>query len=212
MSDLNFVVLAVEATEHAAQPIVTFTLRASNPTPEHPIQAGFLRCQIRIEPTRRNYQPEEKANLLDLFGEPSRWGLTLRSMLWTHATVMLPVVETESEFEMPIPCTFDFNMAATKYFAGLVEGEIPLTFLFSGTVFRKQEPFGLQASQIPWDREARFRMPQSVWAAMMDHYYPNGAWLRLRRDVFDRLHAFKREHGLTDWEKTLESLLDRASG
>ncbi len=47
---------------------------------------------------------------------------------------------------------------------------------------------------------------------MMDHYYPNSAWLRLRRDAFERLHAYKRSHGLATWEEAIESLLPLEKG
>ena len=42
---------------------------------------------------------------------------------------------------------------------------------------------------------------------MMDIYYPNTAWLCLRRDVFERLHQYKVENAIPTWEQTFESLL-----
>ncbi len=45
---------------------------------------------------------------------------------------------------------------------------------------------------------------------MMDLYYPNTAWLCLRKDVFDELHAFKMRRGLPTWEQALECLLSQA--
>ena len=94
-----------------------------------------LRAQIQIEATRRRYSDVEKAKLLDLFGEPDRWSRTLRSMLWTHASVVIPSFTGSTIADLQIPCTFDFNVAATKYFHGVSEGDIPLNLLFSGTVF-----------------------------------------------------------------------------
>ena len=44
---------------------------------------------------------------------------------------------------------------------------------------------------ISWDKEAKFRLPLKVWKEMMDLYYPNSAWLCLRRDVFERLQQYK---------------------
>ena len=98
-------------------------------------------------------------------------------------------------------------MAATKYFYGLSDGEVPLTLLFSGTVFYQAADGTLQVEPIPWDKEAAFRLPVHVWAEMMDHYYPNSAWLRLPRDVFDRLYRYKVGRGLPTWEQTFESLM-----
>jgi hypothetical protein len=45
---------------------------------------------------------------------------------------------------------------------------------------------------------------------MMNAYYPNSAWLCLRRDVFDELHTFKVERGIPTWEQAFEALLANA--
>jgi len=106
-----------------------------------------------------------------------------------------------------VPCTFDFNIAATKYFAGLEDGVVPLNLMFSGTIFFERGDAGLQVEQISWDKEAQFRLPVSVWRNMMDHYYPNTAWLCLRRDVFERLSRYKMEQAFPTWEQAIESLI-----
>jgi hypothetical protein len=36
---------------------------------------------------------------------------------------------------------------------------------------------------------------------------PNTAWLNLRKDVFDRLLAYKSPRALPTWEQAVESLL-----
>jgi hypothetical protein len=79
-------------------------------------------------------------------------------------------------------------VAATKYFQAIGEGDIPLNLMFSGTVFYADTEGKLQAAPIPWDKEARFRLPVRIWREMMDLYYPNTAWLCLRRDVFEELY------------------------
>jgi hypothetical protein len=109
-----------------------------------------------------------------------------------------------------VPCTFDFNVAATKYFAGLEDGDIPLLFLFSGSVFYEGPDGAFQVAPISWDKETRFRLPLKVWRDLMDAYYPNSAWLRLRRDAFERLLAYKTLHGIPTWEEALERLMDAA--
>ena len=143
---------------------------------------------------------------MDLFGEPDRWSRTLGRMLWTHATTVVGPFTAQTTADLPVPCTFDFTVAATKYFAGLDEGEIPLVVQFSGTVFYLTAK-GLQVSIIPWDREARFRLPVATWREMIDVHYPHCAWLRLGKETFDRLHAYKLRHGLATWEQALERLL-----
>jgi hypothetical protein len=208
MPELDFKVESAEAVTFSASPLLVFKLRVTQVSAAIvPIHAVVLRCQIRIEPTRRPYTARERERLLDLFDTPDRWGQTLRSMLWTHTTVMVPPFIENAVVDLPVPCTFDFNVAATKYFAALEENEVGLTLLFSGTVFHEGDDEALQVAQISWEKEASFRLPVSVWKTMMDHYYPNTAWLCLRRDVFDRLYEYKRIHRLPTWEQALDRLL-----
>lgn len=207
MPDLNFQVHEAEADAYAASPLLIFKLGIINAELEEPIHTIALRCQIQIEALRRHYTPPEQQRLRDLFGEPERWSQTLRTMLWTHTSVVVTPFTGNTMVDLPAPCTFDFNVAATKYFAGVENGEIPLCLQFSGTVFYEAENGLLQVAQIPWSKEAKYRLPLRVWQEMMDIYYPNSAWLSLRRDVFDRLHQYKMRRGLPTWEQTLESLL-----
>jgi hypothetical protein len=209
LPDLSFRVEKAEPLPFAAAPQLVFKVRIRNAAADEPIHSVLLRCQVRIEPARRRYQGDEPGRLLDLFGEPSRWGQTLKSMLWAHSSVVAPPFTGEAVVDVPVPCTFDFNVAATKYFDALEDGEAPLLFLFSGTVFHAGPDGALQVAQISWSAESAFRLPVVVWKEMMEHYYPNTAWLCLRKDVFDRLHRYKRECGLPTWEQTLESLLPR---
>jgi hypothetical protein len=207
MPDLSFQVEGAEAVPYAAAPLLALKLRVVNADAEEPIQTVALRCQIQLEVTRRRYNPEEQERLHDLFGEPERWGQTLRTMLWTHTSTVITPFQGSATFELQVPCTFDFNVAATKYFAGLEDGEIPIELLFSGTVFYEALDGALQVAQISWETEAKYRLPVRVWKEMMDIYYPNSAWLNLRRDVFDRLYEYKRRRGIPTWEQALEEIL-----
>src|SRR4051794_28432471 len=113
MPDLSFQVEGARAVPHAAAPLLAFQLRVANSAGE-PIGSVSLRCQVQIEVTRRRYGAGEQANLLELFGEPERWGHTLRAMLWTHAQVAVPAFTGSTVVDLPVPCTFDFNVAVTK--------------------------------------------------------------------------------------------------
>jgi Family of unknown function (DUF6084) len=211
MPELNFEVERAEPVPYAVSPMLNFKLKITDAAgPEAlPIPAVALRCQIRIEPTRRKYVESEKERLLDLFGEPARWGQTLRSMLWTHTSLVVPPFTGQTVVDLPVPCTYDFNIGTTKYFYALEDGEVPLGLLFSGTIFAAEEVDGpLQVCPISWEKEAVFRLPVRVWRAMMDHYYPNTAWLCLRQDVFDQLYLFKSRLGLPTWEQVVQRLLD----
>jgi hypothetical protein len=207
MPELNFKVEGAHAVPYGASPLLAFDLQVANSGPEEAIHTVVLRAQIQIEVTRRHYTPEEQAKLLDLFGEPSRWGQTLKNLLWTNAIVIVPGFEKQTIVELQVPCTFDFNVAATKYFHGLSEGELPLNFLFSGTVFYADSNEQLQVAPISWEKEAKFKLPLKTWKDLIDHYYPNTAWLNLRRDVFDRLYQYKVRNGITSWEQVIERIL-----
>jgi Family of unknown function (DUF6084) len=207
MPDLNFRVDGVEVPPFAATPQLAFQLGITNADRQDPIHSITLRCQVRIAATRRRYNPQEQERLIDLFGEPDRWSQTLHSLLWTHASVIVPAFDSSSVVDLNVACTYDFNVAATKYFYALDAGEVPLLFLFSGTIFYAAGDGALQIDQIAWSKEAPFRLPILVWQEMMDRYYPNNAWLPLRKDVFDRLYRYKRRHGLPTWEHVLEHLL-----
>lgn len=208
MPDLTFTVLGAEVVPYAAVPQLGFSLEIVNVEPNEPVHSGVVRAQIQIEATRRRYDAVEQEALSDLFGEPERWSTTLRAMLWTHVTIPLPQFAERTTIDVPVPCSFDFNIAATKYFHGLSAGDVPLSFLFSGTVFYESgRERTLLVAPVPWNKEARFRLPVGTWQALMEHYYPNGAWLRLRRDTFDRLAEFKRRYGIPTWEDAIDRLL-----
>jgi Family of unknown function (DUF6084) len=207
MPDLNYQIEGAEAVPFTASPLLAFKLRITNADVDERVQTVALRCQIQIESARRKYVAGEQERLLDLFGEPERWSRTLRPMLWTHASVIVTPFQGSTLVDLPVPCTFDFNVAAAKYFVALEDGEVPLNLMFSGTVFYEAEGGALQVEQIPWDREAKYRLPVRVWKEMMEIYYPNSAWLCLRRDIFDRLSQYKMRRGIPTWEQTLDSIL-----
>jgi hypothetical protein len=208
MPDLHFQIESAETVPFAAVPMLAFRLRVTNSLILQAIHSIGLHAQIQIETPKRRYSGAEQERLLDLFGEPERWGQTLRPMLWTHADVTVPAFEDNVAVELRVPCSFDFNLAATKYFHGLSDGDIPLIFLFSGSCFYAGVRGGLEVAPIPWSKECRFRLPVRLWRETMDQYYPNSAWLQIRRDVFDRLSQYKTQAGIATWEEALESLLD----
>lgn len=207
MPDLDFRVESAQPVPYAVAPHLVFKVAVTNANEEEKIQSVMLRCQIQIETVRRQYDDGEKASLFDLYGEPERWGQTLKTLLWTHANAAVQSFTGSCVVELPVPCTFDFNVATTKYFDGLEGGDIPLCFLFSGTVFYHDETGALQVSQISWEKEANFRLPVSVWKEMMDHYYPNSAWLNIRKDVFEKLQEYKKRNSIPNWEQAFEQLL-----
>jgi hypothetical protein len=207
MPDLAITVASVEVVPYAASPALAFKLRIANKDAAERIHTVVLRCQIQIEVARRKYTADEQERLRDLFGTPERWGQTLKNLLWTNASVVVPQFTGDTAVDLQVPCTFDFSVATTKYFNGLEDGEIPVVLMFSGTVFYADEDGALRVAPISWDKETKFRVPLKVWKDMMDTYYPNIAWLCLRRDIFEDLDRYKRERGIPSWEQVFESLL-----
>jgi hypothetical protein len=207
MPDLNFQIESVGVVPHTVSPLLAFKLRVGNSDANETIHTIVLRCQIQLEVARRKYTPDDQSRLRDLFDEPSRWGQTLKTLLWTHASVIVPSFKGTTLADVPVPCTFDFNVAATKYFDGLADGDAPICMQFSGTVFYATAQGELQAAPISWDKEARFKLPVTIWREMMAAYYPNSAWLCLQRDAFDRLYQYKVLHGIPTWEEVLERIL-----
>jgi hypothetical protein len=46
-----------------------------------------------------------------------------------------------------------------------------------------------------------------MWRDAMQAAFGDSAWLRLPRDTFDRLYAFRAQRGLASWEAAIEELL-----
>ncbi len=206
MPDLSFRVEGVEPQRGALAPHLLFRLRVTEPT-DTPIHTAVLRCQVHVEPARRRYGAAEQGRLLDLFGTPDRWGETLRHLVWAQVDAVLPAFRGDASFDLPVPCSYDFTLAVTRYIDALEGGEVPLGFLFSGTVFYQAASGGLQVAPVSWAKEAAFRLPAAVWKELMERYYPDGVWLRLDRSLFDRLSRYRSRRGLPTWEQALEGLL-----
>ncbi|MBA3388018.1 MAG: hypothetical protein H0U02_01480, partial [Rubrobacter sp.] len=134
MPDLDFVVESAEVLEYAAVPTILFRLGIENAVEGEEVNSVSLHSQIRIAATQRRYEPEEQVKLRELFGEPHQWKATLRSTLWTNTNTIVPRFSGSTVFDMPVTCTYDFDVVGTKYFSALEDGEVPLEFLFSGTV------------------------------------------------------------------------------
>ena len=205
MGDLEFACVGVRADAYSAAPTLQFRLTVDDPSGE-PVQALALRCQFRIEPARRTYTEREEVGLVDLFGEPERWGESLKPLTFGFTSYVAQGFRGHTEFDLPMSCTYDHEVAATKYFDALDDGEIPLLLLFSGTVFRPGTS-GFQVAPIAWDAETRYRLPVPVWRQLIDLHFPGSGWIRLRRDTLGELRAFRSQRALLSWDETFETLL-----
>jgi hypothetical protein len=205
--DLGFEVEHAATVEFAAVPTIGFGIRIESRS-GHSIRSIMLGVQVQIAARRRTYSDEEEQRLLELFGDPQRWSTTLQTLLWLRTTQVVPAFAHETLVELHVPCTYDFEVTGAKYLQALGDGEVPLEFLFSGTVFYEGPNGALQTAMISWNAEADFQMPVSVWRDTIDHYFPGSAWLRLDRDTFERLAAYRAQNTLPSWQQTLGALLD----
>ena len=205
---LSIAIVDARPELYAATPTLMFRMGLEDAGNEV-IHSIALRCQIRIEPQRRRYSPAEEGRLLELFGESPRWGDTLKPFLWSHVSTVVPGFTKETEADLPVACSYDLEVAGAKYLHALDDGEIPLVFLFSGTIFAKG-PDGLKVSPVSWNKDASYRMPVRLWRELMDLYFPNAGWLRLSRNTLDLLGRFKAERALASWDQVFEVLLQEA--
>jgi hypothetical protein len=202
-----FAVVDAARVEHAAQPTLAFSLRVDGPEGV-PIRSVLLDAQIQIAARRRRYEASEHERLLELFGPVKDWGSTLRTLPWTRITLVVAPFTGSTVVPLNVPCSYDLEVLASAYIDALGDGDVPLEFLFSGTVFFAAAGGQLQAARISWERDAEYRLPVRVWRETMEHHFRDTAWLRLRKDAFDRLRAYKARHALATWEDAVEALLE----
>lgn len=206
---LDFAVEEAACVPYAAAPALRLRLRIDS-LDGRPVHSLLLDVQVRIAARRRRYADPEKERLAELFGRPEQWGSSVQSLLWTNTTLFVPGFRETAQVDLSIDCSYDFEVAANRYLAALEDGEVPLELLFGGSVFRTRGDGGLEITRLPLDSDARFGLPVSVWRETMDHYFPGSAWLRLRRDSFDRLAAYRARHSLPTWESVIDRLLEDA--
>lgn len=209
MAELVFDCIGAKPDKYAVVPSMSIILRIAEMTGQR-VDAIALRCQIRIEPARRHYSAGEAERLNDLFGDTARWSDTLKPMQLTTVATMVPGFSGSTEIELPVAFTYDLEIGSTRYFTGLEDGEIPLLLLFSGTVFGTVGG-KLQIQQVPWSKEAHFRLPLQVWREAIDAHFPDSAWIKVSTSLLDELLAFKSRNTLPTWDATLTALLRLAS-
>jgi hypothetical protein len=188
--DLVFDCVGAQADRFSVMPAMTMKLRISETSGQR-VEAIALRCQLRIEPARRRYSDAEAERLEDLFGETQRWAETLRPVQFSNVSVMVPGFTGSTDLDLPVPLTYDMEIGATRYFAGLDDGEVPLLLLFSGTIFGMADG-RMSVAQVPWSKEAHFRLPVAVWREAIDAHFPNAAWFRVSTHTLELLAQAQR--------------------
>jgi hypothetical protein len=207
--ELTFKVSAVGSVADGALPQIRIGLEIESSPGDEPVQSIVLCTQVRIDCAQRAYSPQEQERLRELFGEPSLWWSSLRSVAWVRTITQVGAFRGRTQADLIVPCSHDLEVVATKYFFGLRGGHVPLRLLFSGSAFHGTEG-ALQVTPIPWTHELAFELPERVWREVMQRHYDERMLLGVRRDVFERLYRYRREHGLPAWEQVFQRLLDQA--
>ena len=205
MAELAFDCIGTKVDRYAVVPALSLVLRISETSGQR-VEAIALRCQIRIEPARRRYSGAEAERLNDLFGDTERWADTLKPLQFSTVATMVPGFSGACEADLPVPFTYDLEVGSARYFDSLEVGEIPLLLLFSGTVFTLTDG-RMQVQQVPWSKEAAYRLPVPVWREAIDAHFPNSAWIKMSRRTLEELQRFKSARALPTWDRTLEALL-----
>jgi hypothetical protein len=204
--DLSFEISAVEPAPNAAAPTLRFRLEVREGSGRQ-IFAIALATSIEIELAERRYDEETRERLVELLGEVGRVGAPIRSMHWTRIDALIPAFSGSISHGIEVPCTYDLEVAATKYFHALADGEVPLAFHFNGNVYYQGDGDRLQIVQIPWDLSASFRMPVEAWKRMIEIHYPFRGWVPLHTQTIDALRRFKAQRGLPTFDVAVERLL-----
>jgi hypothetical protein len=204
----EFRVLGANAPRHAAVPTLEFDVHVSEPGGHH-VYTIALSVQIMLEPARRAYDADTHERLTELFGPPERWAVTTRSLLWHRADVLVPGFTGATTFRVPVPCSYDLELAAAKYFYSLPDGEVPLAFNFNGTIHYRTPDGRLQITLVPWSATTEFRLPVATWRELIERYYPATAWAALRTDTLEALQREKARRGLPTIDACVSQLLEQ---
>ncbi|WP_018330641.1 DUF6084 family protein [Actinomycetospora chiangmaiensis] len=207
---LHFAVESADHDPHAMGPTLRLHVRIGDATGTT-VHAIALRTQIRIEPRRRRYDEAEQHRLVELFGEPGDWSRSCRPMQLATVATMIGTFAGATTAVVEVPLTADVEVASTRYFRGLDDGEVPLLLLFSGTVFYRSAR-EVQVGLVPWHEEATFRLPVALWREAMAAHHAGTGWVALPEHTLARLTAWRAEQALPSWEQTIDELLRRAGG
>src|SRR5204862_4248524 len=119
-------------------------------------------------------------------------------------------LERRMVIDLPVASTWGLGVASGRGWHAIRDGDVPLVFLFSGTVFKVADA-RLSIEPVPWDVETSYRLPAGVWHSTMDHFFPGGGWVRLQRETIDRLQAFRGRNAGVSWDDAIGSLLQAAA-
>ncbi len=206
----EFAITAVAHQAFAATPTMVFAAAASDASGAQ-IRSMALNVQVMIDPARRGYDDETRVRLTELFGPPESWAPSTSGLAWAQVATGVPGFAGSTTFAIEVPCTYDLEVAAAKYFYAIPGGEVPLSFHFSGNVFFDGPTGALQVVPVAWSNTATYRMPISAWRAMIAEHYPGGGWIRIDHETLAALQKRRSARGLPSFDACVAELL-RAAG
>jgi hypothetical protein len=205
--DPDFTVTGAAHLAFAATPTMLFAATATDFS-GYEIQSIALTAQVMIDPARRGYDPETRERLAELFGPPVSWAPSTSGLSWARVSATVPAFTGSTTFALEVPCTYDLEVAAAKYFYAVQDGQVPLSFHFNGNVFYRPPGGQLMVVPVSWSRTAQFKMPVSVWRAMIEEHYPGGGWIRLHESTLAALNRRRGAHGLPSFDACVSELLE----
>jgi hypothetical protein len=113
-------------------------------------------------------------------------------------------------FGLVVPCTADLEVVASRYVSALPDGEVPLTFHFTGRVMYQGPQRQVQVVHLPWSTSASYKLPVATWKAMIKHHHGESGFLTLHNDTLDELKKYKRVRGLHSFDAVVLDMLERA--
>jgi hypothetical protein len=198
----------------AAAPTMLFSATVSEPN-GFEVQSIALTVQVMIDPARRGYDPETRERLAELFGPPANWAPSTSGLAWARVAAAVPGFSVTTAFVIEVPCTYDLEVAAAKYFYALEDGQVPLTFHFNGNVFYRSSASAggqLQVVPVSWSNSAQYTMGIEVWRSMIAEHYPGGGWIRVQDDTLSALNQRRAARGLPSFDACVHELLEGAAG
>ncbi len=205
----EFTVTSAAHLAFAAAPTMIFSAAVSEPS-GLPIQSIALSVQVMIDPARRGYDPETRERLAELFGPPASWTPSTQGLSWARVAAVIPSFTESATFAIEVPCTYDLEVAAAKYFYALEDGFAPLSFHFYGSIFYRNADGVLQMVPVSWSASAQFSMPVRAWQKMIAEHYPGGGWIRVHERTLAILNERRARRGLPSFDACIEELLENS--
>lgn len=209
LPDLDFAVTGARAMTDAAVPTLLFRLALSR-TGGGRVRSVSLNADVRIAVDRRGCDRVDRLVMARIFGQPEQWATSMRPLTWARISTVVPPFDERTETDLAVPCSRDMDLAVTSYFHGVRDGEVPLDFLFSGTVFHDGRDGRLRTAQISWAKDATCRVPAALWHEVTGRYDGGTSWMPLSPGTYRDITAHRDRHALTGWDETISDLLARA--